>query len=151
MWPKAMVTVLLVVSCGLADVRLLQAQSVAPRTGAYQAWSCGLTGLAATLTQCQALVTNQRLYITDVIVQTTTGTAGTFAIQFGTGTNCATGTTALFPKSGTADRLTAPINSSPLASIHFQTPLIPTVSTAICVIGTATNTISIQLHGYQAP
>ena len=115
-----------------------------------QSWTCSLQGLAATLTQCKALTASRRHYITDIVVQTTTGTTGTYAIQSGTGTNCATATAALFPSSGTSDRFNAPINSQPTASINLSTPIIPTSGHAICVIGVATNTIDIQLYGFTA-
>jgi hypothetical protein len=116
-----------------------------------QTWSCGLNSLAATLTQCKAVtIGGERHYITDIFVQTTTATSGQYAIQFGTGTNCGTGTTALFPVSGTANRFNAPVVSSAMASLRMETPLIADAGTAICVIGTATNTISIQLHGFTA-
>jgi hypothetical protein len=115
-------------------------------------WTCALNALAATLTQCQAAPgANLRLYLTDITVQTTTTTSGTYAIQAGTGTNCATGTAALFPASGTANRFNAPITTSSASNFSFTTPLIVPANTAVCVIGVATNTISIQLQGYTAP
>ena len=121
-----------------------------PNIPLSQTWSCGLNGLAATLTQCKAVATEgNRHYITDIFVQTTTATSGQYSIQFGTGTNCATGTTALFPVSGTSNRFNAPIAGS-VDIMHLVTPLVPDANTAICVIGTATNTISIQLHGFTA-
>jgi len=116
-----------------------------------QSWTCSLSGLAASLTECQALSAGNRHYITDIVVQTTTGTTGTYSIQSGTGTNCATATAALFPASGTSDRFNAPINSQPTASVNLTTPIVPTVGHAICVIGVATNTIDIQLFGFTVP
>jgi len=91
-----------------------------------------------------------RHYITDIVVQTTTGTSGAYAIQSGTGTNCATGTAALFPKSGTGDRFNAPIAAEGLDSISLVTPISPTAGHAICLIGTATNTIDVQISGFLA-
>jgi hypothetical protein len=35
-----------------------------------------------------------------------------------------------------------------MANIEFVTPLVVTAGHAICVIGTATNTISIQISGW---
>jgi len=116
------------------------------RPGGPNAWTCNLTGLAASLTQCQALVASERLYITDIIVQTTTATAGTYQIKYGTGTNCATGTTSLM-----AFAATAPISTATTQYEHFTVPLVPAAGNAICVIGTATNTINIQLGGFVGP
>lgn len=115
-------------------------------------WTCGLQGIAATLTQCQAAPgAGLKLYLTDIAVQTTTTTSGTYSLQTGTGANCGTGTAALFPVSGTANRFNAPITTSAMASIRFQTPLVAPANSAICLIGVATNTISIQLIGYVKP
>jgi len=115
-------------------------------------WRCSLVGLGATLTQCQAvpLESQNRHYITDIIVQTTTTTPGTYSIQTGTGTNCATGTAALFPSTGTSDRFDAPAIAQGLNSINFVTPLQPPAGAAICVIGEATDTTDIVIHGFLA-
>lgn len=116
-------------------------------------WTCGLVNLAATLTQCRAAPTSpQRLYLTGIYVQTTTGTPGTYAVQAGTGANCGTGTAAIFPVSGTADHFLAPINTGPMASMTiYPAPLTLPVANAICVIGVAVNTINVQLTGFQQP
>lgn len=122
------------------------------RTGGPVLWHCSLTGVAASLTQCQAApAAGLSLYITAVFIQTTTGTAGTYAVQAGTGTNCATGTLAVFPASGTANRFTAPINTSGLQQVDFLTPIKLTAANALCLIGTATNTIDIEALGFTAP
>jgi len=116
-----------------------------------QSWHCALNGIAATLTQCQAVPADskERNYITDISLQTTTATSGTYAIRTGTGTNCATGTAQLFPASGTgSDRFNAPVISQAMAHLHFITPLRPTAGHAICMIGVATDTISMQIHGF---
>lgn len=115
-----------------------------------QSWTCSQAGLAASLTECIALSAGNRHYITDIVVQTTTGTTGTYAVQSGTGTNCGTATTALYPSSGTGDRFNAPINTQPTAVVSLTTPIVPTVGHAICVIGVAVNTIDIQLFGFTA-
>lgn len=115
-------------------------------------WTCGVNGIAATLTQCQAApAAGLKLYLTDIIVQTTTTTSGTYAIQTGTGSNCATGTAALFPVSATGNRFNAPITTSAAAHFKFETPLAAPAANAICLIGVATNTISAQMIGYIAP
>ena len=112
------------------------------------AWSCSLGALAATLTECQAVATSPNYYVvTDIIVQTTTATAGDYAVRTGTGTNCASGTAGLFP-SDVSKTFKAPIAANPTAVIQFRTPLRAPAGTAICVLGTGTNTINIQLIGY---
>ncbi len=114
-------------------------------------FTCALMNLAATLTQCQALTAGRTYYITDIVVQTTTATAGSYSIQTGTGSNCGTSTTALFPSSSTSDRWTAPITSQAAGVISTTQPLVTTAGHAICVIGTVTNTINIQISGYYSP
>jgi len=122
------------------------------RLGGSVLWSCALNGIAATLTQCQAApAAGLSLYITGLYVQTTTTTSGTYALQYGTGTNCATGTTALFPSSGTSNRFNAPITSNAMASIFFPVPIKVPAANALCLIGVATNTISAQIVGFTAP
>src|SRR5215471_3741163 len=131
---------------------LLLSSSAGAQTQLGRTWTCALVNLAATLTECQsvALLTTggERYVITDIVVQTTTATAGTYSIQSGTGTNCGTNTAALFPAGSTASRFTAPINSAMTADIVFRTPVIGAADSAVCVIGTATNTINIQLIGF---
>lgn len=113
-------------------------------------WDCALTGLAAALTQCQAAPAAGRLYITDITVDTTTATAGTYLIEYGTGANCATGTTKLYPSTNGPAGWTAPVLGAP-QKINFTVPLQPVALNAICVLGTATNTINIELEGFIAP
>jgi hypothetical protein len=117
------------------------------RPGSPNVWTCTLTALGATLTQCQAAPgAGLRLYVTDILVATTTATAGTWQAKYGTGTNCGTGTTNL-----TGFAAVAPISTAQVQSISFTTPLMPGAATQICVIGTATNTINIQVNGFVAP
>ena len=113
-------------------------------------WDCALSALVATLTQCQAAPASGRLYITDITVDTTTATAGTYLIEYGTGANCASGTTKLYPSTNGPAGWTAPVLGAP-QKINFQTPLQPAALNAICVIGTATNTINIELEGFISP
>ncbi len=115
-------------------------------------FNAGFNSIAATLTQIQAApAAGLSLYITDINIQTTTATSGTYAFQAGTGANCVTGTTAIFPVSGTANRFNAPINSNAMANFKFETPIKLTAANALCVIGVATNTVSGQVMGYTAP
>jgi hypothetical protein len=113
-------------------------------------FSCGLAGLAASLTTCAAAVAGKSYYITDIVVGTTTATSGTYAIQTGTDANCATGTAVVFPAAPgtTSSRFQAPIAANPSTVISFTTPIVVPASGYICVIGVATNTININIHGY---
>jgi len=113
-----------------------------------KSWSCSLVGLAATLTECQAIPSQStdRHYITDIVIQTTTATSGTFQIRSGTGTNCATAATVLFP--AIAGAFNSPPTAEPMAIINFITPIRPPAGDAICVIGQATNTTDIQIQGF---
>jgi len=122
------------------------------RSGGPVTWTCGLNAIAASLSQCQAAPSaGLSLYITSIAVQTTTATSGTYSFQQGTGANCGTGTAAVFPVSGTANRFNAPIAANAMASIEFPTPLKLTAANALCMIGVATNTISAQVVGFTAP
>lgn len=116
-------------------------------------FTCGLAGLGATLTECQALTAGRTYYITDIVVGTTTATSGTYGIQTGTGANCVTGTATLFPAppATTASRYQAPIAANPVSVVSFTTPLAAPAGAAICVIGVAVNTINIQISGYYTP
>jgi hypothetical protein len=114
-------------------------------------WSCGLNAIGTTLTQCQAAPgAGLRLYITDVVSQSNTATAGLFTIRFGTGTNCGTGTGNLFYNSASA-LMASPANTVAVNHFHLTVPIAVTANNAICVLGVATNTTNIQINGYTAP
>jgi hypothetical protein len=118
-------------------------------------WTCNLNGLAASLTQCQAApAAGFAIYVTSVIARTTTGTAGTFAIRAGTGSNCATGPTGVWPdpgKASPASVVTAPISTVAPFVWNFPDGLKLTAANALCVIGVATNTIDISISGNIGP
>lgn len=117
-------------------------------------FECSFNSIAATLTQltgCAGAGAGLKYYITDVALQTTTATSGTYALQTGTGANCGTGTAAIFPVSGTANRFNAVITSNGMNVMNFTTPLQTAANVQICVIGVATNTVSGQLKGFIAP
>ena len=120
------------------------------------AWSCNQQALAATLTQCQAAPgAGYSLYVTGWIALTTTTTAGTYRLAYGTGTNCGTGTTALYPApglSGGTRTITAPISTAAPHNINLgPTGIKVPAANAMCVVGVATNTIDIVVMGYTAP
>lgn len=117
-------------------------------------WSCGLDNIGATLTQCQpAPAAGLRLYVSDVVIASTTATAGQFLIRYGTGANCVTGTTSLLPSAATVARLPYPANTSAIGSttIHLRTPIAAPAANAVCIICVATNTCTVQMGGYTAP
>lgn len=126
--------------------------AVYTREGGPVLWQCSLNAIAASLTQCVAAPgAGLRNYITWIWWQSTTTTAGTGAIQYGTGSNCGTGTTALLPASAAANRYGYPASNIAATNFSFLTPLVPGVNTAICAIGVATNTLRIDMGGYTAP
>jgi hypothetical protein len=118
-------------------------------------WTCNLQALAASLTQCQAApAAGFSLIVTSIIATTTTATAGTFALRSGTGSNCATGTLGVWPQPGgsTPSRVTtAPISTAPPMVIAPPDGIKLPAASALCVIGTATNTIDITISGETAP
>ena len=121
------------------------------REGGPVIWSCNLTAIAATLTQCQAApAAGTSLYITDILAQSNTTTAGTFTVRFGTGTNCATGTGNLFYTLGTAV-LFLPANTAQPFQQSYHVPIKVAAANAICVLGVVTQTTNIQINGYTAP
>lgn len=115
-------------------------------------WTCSLDNIGATLTQCQhSPEPGMRLYLTDVIANSTTATAGLMLIRTGTGTNCGTGTLSLIPGAATVPRFGYPGNASPAGAFNLISPLRAPSASAICVICTAVNTCTVQLSGYLAP
>lgn len=124
------------------------------RLGGPVPWSCSQDNIGATLTQCKAApAAGLRDYITDIVIASTTTTAGQFLIRTGTGTNCATGTASLFPSSATVVRFPYPGNTSTIGSttIHLLTPLQPPAAAAICIICVVTQTCTVQMQGFEAP
>lgn len=122
------------------------------RLGGPVPWSCSLDNIGATLTQCQAAPgAGLKLYLTDIMVQSTTAIAGQFLVRFGTGVNCGTGTTSLLPAAATVVRLAYPSNTATATSFSFLTPLSATAANAICILCVVTNTCTVQMSGFTAP
>jgi hypothetical protein len=118
------------------------------------AYTCSADDIGATLTRltnCIGPVDNMRRYVTDIVAQSTTTTAGQMILRYGTGTNCGTGTTSLFPSSATGVRVGYPANTSAPTVIVFRTPLVVPTGKDLCVLAVGTNTVSIQVNGYVAP
>ncbi len=134
----------------LAVIFLLTTAQVAttPRWGIpTNPFNCSIAALGTTLTQCQAApATGLKNYISSVTCASTTSTASTCLVRYGTGTNCATGTTSILPT------LQSPANTGQPTNLSFSpVPLIPTAANAICVIGgSATNTTFVVITGFVA-
>jgi hypothetical protein len=115
-------------------------------------WNCGLDNIGATLTECQAApAAGLKLYITGIVAQSTTSTAGQFGLRRGTGTNCGTGTGNVLSSATATARWTVPANTIAPTVIPFPTPIALPAAEALCVLGVATNTTTIQITGYTAP
>jgi hypothetical protein len=112
-------------------------------------FSCFVQAVTVT-TQCQAApAAGLRAYVTDFSFSNQVATVQTLDIVFGTGTNCATGTTALTHKfqMGTAATTTSPM----AVTVDLQSPLIPTAANAICVRPSAATAFGATITGYTAP
>jgi len=123
------------------------------RLGGPVPWTCNLEDTDGTLTQCQAAPgAGLRLYLTDVIIGSTTATPGKFLIRYGTGANCGTGTVSLLPGPSTlVPQWAYPGNLTPPTPIHLMTPVSTDANNAICVICVMVNKCTVQLVGYTAP
>lgn len=111
-------------------------------------FSCTVTITTNTTTQCQALTTSSRVYVTDIQINTTTaGTATTIGVVDGTGANCVTGQANL-------SAIKYPNTSIAITNVlGVHTPLGAPLSTAVCVqqAGTTPGTSVVELRGYIAP
>lgn len=112
-------------------------------------FSCFVQAVTIT-TQCQAApAAGLRAYITDISFSNQAATVQTLDIVFGTGTNCATGITALTHKfqMGTNATTTSPQS----IVLDLNSPLIPTAANAICVRPSAATAFGATLTGYTGP
>lgn len=117
--------------------------------GGPKRFSCFVQAVTVT-TQCQAApAAGLRAYVTSAHMSNQAATVQTLDIVFGTGTNCATGTTALTHKMqfGTNGTTTSPID----LHMSFDTPLVPTAANAICVRPSAATAFGATLTGFIAP
>lgn len=114
-------------------------------------WTCMLNAIGNSLTECKAApASGLSLYITDVVTQSNTSTAGLFTLRYGTGTNCGTGTGNLFMNSASA-LMASPANTVAVNHFHLTTPVKVTAANALCLLGVATNTTNATITGYTAP
>ena len=123
--------------------------TVYAQEGSAVRWSCFVQAVTAT-TQCQATPgAGQRLYVTSVACSNGAATVQGVDVVYGTGTNCATGLTALTHKfqMGTNGLTTSPF----LAAQQFFTPLVPPQAVAVCLRPTAATAFGCTLTGFTAP
>ena len=115
-------------------------------------WQCSLDNIGNTLTLCKDLSQGELTYfITDIVANSTTTTGGQFLLQTGTGTNCGTGTASLFPSAASAARVGYAASTSPATVISLRTPIPVPLGKQLCVLGTATQTVTITIRGFMAP
>lgn len=105
--------------------------------------SASLQMTTATTTQIVALASGAKIRICAYAIQgSTTATATTLKLVYGTGTNCATGTTALTPAwNMPATSTSLPFREGAGVGELFQTP----VSNALCATSTAAGTVNIRV------
>jgi len=146
-----------IVATGVLAVLALVASTYQPNSAQAQAlggqkrelWSCSVDNIGATLTLCKGNPDFQRaLFITDIVTQSTTTTGGTFGLQYGTGSNCGTGATAVFPSSTTTARFSSPASTSPAGIIQLLSPVRVPQGKDLCLLGVGTNTTTAQIQGY---
>lgn len=116
-------------------------------------FSCSADNIGATLTKltCDRSPGDLRWFLTDIVAQSTTATGGQMILRYGTGTNCGTGTTSIFPSAATAVRFGYPGNAIAPTVVNLLTPVVLPKGVDLCVLGVATNTVTIQVTGYAAP
>lgn len=137
-----------VVVTGIAS----EGSGVVYQVGTPSNWNCGLDNIGTTLTECQAAPgASLKLYVTGLVAQSTTSTAGTFGLRRGTGTNCGTGTGNVLSSATATARFVAPANTAAPTVVTFPSPIALPANEALCVLGVATNTTTIQIVGYTAP
>jgi hypothetical protein len=130
--------------CSPANAQLYSRQGQAS-----QNFSCSLTAVAAALVECMPVpAVGIKYNITSMTAQSVTATAAAFQIQSGTGTACGTNTTAVYPSVNTSTKWVAPGNGIGPMVKDWLTPMQLTVNHAICVLGVATNTTTIQISGF---
>ena len=145
-WALLVIVALVALVLWPTEPREAQAQSSAPR------WECSLDDVGATLTRCISAPTGgEARYVTDIIAQSTTLTAGVMLIRQGTGSNCGTATVSVFPAAAAVPRFAYQGNGLAPTTISLATPLRVPPDKDICIIATAVNTIAVQLVGYYAP
>ena len=116
--------------------------------------AANVADIGATLTEIGAAITGQAYYVTGIVLTSSTGTGGTFAIRAGTGANCATNPVGVWPQPGVSSpTLTYPYPANTVQPYVIQFPIAikAPVGSAICLIGTATNLARGAVFAFTAP
>ena len=138
---------------GLGLALLLCADGHAkPRTGGIP-WTCSVDAIFDAATLCKPRAEpGMRLYVSDVIAQNTTITAGVFALVSGTGLNCVTSTVVILPQTTQGSvRFVAPASTAAPAILHFSPALVVGAGQDLCGQGDPSNAVTLQVIGYTAP
>jgi hypothetical protein len=124
-------------------------------------WTCSLDALEDVPTLCkEGSGSGLRLYVTDVIAQSTTTTAGLFNLLASPKTaagsaDCIAGgdPPTLFPAglTGGTTRFAAPASTAKPLMRMFPKPLIVPSGSDLCAVGDPSNPVTVQLVGYLAP
>ena len=117
-------------------------------------FSANVPDIGATMTQILPATAGQSVYVTSLVLVSSTATAGAFALRAGTGTDCATSTTGVIPQPGiSSPTLTYvyPGNASSPLNLQFNPPVKAPLGFALCLVGTATNLARGQVNGFTAP
>lgn len=155
----------LVVIMGLAVLAASPLVLLQPRAQAQNVpgtiWNCSVDGVGATLTACTFSATaptppsGSRMFITDIVSQSTTSTGGAFILRVGTSlqtggsANCASSTTTVFPgAAGSTARIVSAANTAAPTVINLTRPIALPLNSDLCLLGVATNTTSAQITGY---
>jgi len=135
----------------VVGIRLTTQDVKAPDALRGPTWTCSLDGIGATLTLCKSAESeNYAMYITDIIMQSTTSTAGCtycererepLANRYGF----------LFPSAAAVPRFVYPTNALFHGTINLQTPLRVPPGKDLCIICTATNLCTMQIIGQVGP
>ena len=141
----------LLILCALA---LIVAPSVKAQVKG-DSWTCSVDDAADVYVLC-ASASESRRYITGIVAQSTNAFAGMFQLGYGTaGANpCAAGFTSIvFPGLTDADtgRFAAAANTSRATVISLTVPVSVPPGKDFCILGDATNSVTLQVTGYLAP
>jgi hypothetical protein len=148
------VAIALVVGILALAVALAQAQTrmVYDHPGRFAA---NVADIGATLTELVAAPTGgQAVYVTTIVLASSTATAGAFALRAGTGTNCGTNPVGVFPQPGVSSPTLTyvyPANTAVPFYVLLQPAVRLPAGYALCLIGAATNLARGQVHGFVAP
>jgi hypothetical protein len=117
-------------------------------------FAANVADVGATLTEIGAAITGQAYYVTGIVLTSSTATGGTFAIRAGTGVNCASNVTGIWPQPGVSSPTLTypyPANTTQPYVIQFSIPIRAPSANALCLVGTATNLARGAVLGFTAP